>query len=217
MVEAAVLDSMAFLNRGDHFVARPLPLEAQWSPAFGVAAADFDGDGFEDVVLAQNFFGSQPETDRDDSGYGLFLRGDGQGGFRVWGPSESGLTLPGEQRAVAVADFDQDGRSDLVITQNREVTQVLHNVGAKKGLRVRVRGISNNPSSVGCQVRLVFEDSRMGPVREIRAGSGYLSQDSPAVVLGTPGVPTGLWIRWAGEAPRIVPVKTGATEVVIDP
>lgn len=217
IAEAVVLDSVVFLNRGDHLVARPLPPEAQWSPAFGVAAADFDGDGSEDVVLAQNFFGSQPETDRDDAGSGLFLRGDGAGGLSAWGPGESGLVLPGEQRAVAVADFDQDGRSDVVITQNRELTQLLRNTGAKPGLRVRIRGDSRNPTGIGCQVRLVFQGSRMGPVREIRAGSGYLSQDSPVLVMAMPEVPTGVWIRPIGKDPRIIPVKTGATEVVIDP
>lgn len=215
--EAVVLDSMVFLNRGDHFVARPLPPEAQWSPVMGVAAADFDGDGFEDVALAQNFFGSQPETDRDDAGYGLILRGNGLGGFSAWRPEESGLTLPGEQRAVAVADFDQDGRPDLAITQNRELTQVLRNVGAKRGLRVRINGGSTNPSGIGCQVRLVFRDSRMGPVREIRAGCGYLSQDSPVLVMATPQVPSGIWIRWPGRVPRIVPIDSGASEVGVDP
>ncbi len=208
---------MLLLNRGDHFVARPLPLEAQWSPAFGVAAADFDGDGFEDVVLTQNFSGSQPETDRDDAGLGLFLRGDGKGGLVPWGPRESGLSIPGEQRAVAVADFDQDGRSDLVLTQNRELTQILRNEGGRRGLRVRVRRESDNPSWIGSQVRLIFQGTRMGPVREIRAGSGYLSQDSPVIVMATPEVPTGVWIRQSGKAPRIQPIDPGATEVVIDP
>src|SRR5262245_36139922 len=51
------LDSTVFLNRSTSFEARPLPIEAQFSPAFGVCAGDFDGDGAEDIFLAQNFFG----------------------------------------------------------------------------------------------------------------------------------------------------------------
>jgi hypothetical protein len=39
------LDSTVFLNRGDHFEARPLPEEAQFAPAFAICATDFDGDG----------------------------------------------------------------------------------------------------------------------------------------------------------------------------
>jgi hypothetical protein len=80
-LEAATLDSLVLLNRGDHFAARPLPPEAQFAPAFGAAVADFDGDGHEDLFLAQNFFGVEPETSRYDAGRGLLLRGDGTGGF----------------------------------------------------------------------------------------------------------------------------------------
>src|SRR4029077_2565432 len=50
-LRARTLDSMVFLNRGDHFEAKPLPIEAQFAPAFGITVADFDGDGFEDIFL----------------------------------------------------------------------------------------------------------------------------------------------------------------------
>ncbi len=80
-VEARELRSMMFMNRGDHFEAVPLPLEAQLAPAFGVTVADFDGDGNDDIFLAQNFFSAQPETMRSDAGRGLLLLGDGKGGL----------------------------------------------------------------------------------------------------------------------------------------
>ncbi len=40
---------------------------------------DFDGDGRADVVLAQNFYGPEPETGRMAGGLGLLLRGTAQG------------------------------------------------------------------------------------------------------------------------------------------
>src|SRR5262249_2904823 len=79
--QANTLDSMVFLNRGDHLEGKPLPIEAQFAPAFGVAVGDLDGDGNQDLVLAQNFFDVEPETSRYDAGRGLWLRGDGHGGF----------------------------------------------------------------------------------------------------------------------------------------
>src|SRR5438046_8486520 len=70
------LETTLFLNRGDHFEARALPIEAQFAPAFGVAVADMDGDGYEDFFLSQNFFAVDGDTSRHDAGRGLWLRGD---------------------------------------------------------------------------------------------------------------------------------------------
>src|SRR5207248_1661556 len=70
---ATTLASMMFLNRGDHFEAVYLPTEAQWAPVFGIVVADFDGDGWDDVFLAQNFFAMRPEVPRLDAGRGLLL------------------------------------------------------------------------------------------------------------------------------------------------
>jgi hypothetical protein len=53
---------MVFLNRGPHFEARELPLEAQVAPVFAINVADVDGDGHEDVFLSQNFFATRPEV-----------------------------------------------------------------------------------------------------------------------------------------------------------
>src|SRR5258707_6280171 len=90
-VSANTLASMAFLNRGDRFEAVPLPPEAQFSPAFAIVVADFDGDGAEDLFLSQNFFATEPQTPRADAGRGLLLKGDGQGGLSVVPGQESGL------------------------------------------------------------------------------------------------------------------------------
>src|SRR5262249_26205378 len=152
-LRANELRSMIFFNRGDHFEAVALPVEAQWAPVFGITVADFDGDGLEDVLLAQNFFGTPSEGWRQDAGRGLLLKGDGTGGLKPVAGQESGIRVYGEQRGCAAGDYDRDGRVDLVVTQNGESTRLLHNLGAKPGLRVRLRGPATNPSGIGAVLR----------------------------------------------------------------
>jgi hypothetical protein len=77
-----------------------------------------------------------------------------------------------------------------------------------------VAGPAANPDGIGVQLRIRYAD-RMGPVREIHAGSGYWSQNGVVQVMGTAGPPTAVWARWPGGATGEVPVPSGAREVVI--
>ena len=211
-LEANTLDSMVFLNRGDHFEALPLPVEAQFAPAFGLVVADYDGDGREDLFLAQNFFGVEPETSRYDGGRGLWLRGNGQGGFTAIPGQVSGIQIYGEQRGCAMTDYDHDGRPDLVVAQNSGPTRLYHNIGARPGLRVRLAGPPANPNAVGAVIRLKFGE-RLGPAREIHAGGGYWSQDGFTQVFGIPEVAAGVWVRWPGGRETLTPIAPGVKEV----
>ncbi|MGI9518796.1 MAG: VCBS repeat-containing protein, partial [Pirellulaceae bacterium] len=81
-LEASHLASVVLLNDGQgRFEVRDLPRLAQISPGFGVVIEDFDGDGWRDVCIAQNFLHPQPETGQLDGGMGQMLRGPGNGQF----------------------------------------------------------------------------------------------------------------------------------------
>jgi enediyne biosynthesis protein E4 len=214
-LQASALESMMFLNRGDHFEARTLPIEAQFAPAWGVCVGDYDGDGKEDLFLSQNFFAVSPDHPRCDGGRGLWLRGDSQGNFTAIPGQRSGVQVYGEQRGAALCDYDQDGRVDLVVTQSGAPTRLYHNVGGKPGLRVRLKGPAGNPTGIGTQLRLMVGQGA-GPVREIHAGSGYWSDDSAIPVLAAPGPPTQLWMRWPGGKVTTVDLEKGAKEITVE-
>ena len=215
VLEAVWLESTVFFNRGDHFEAKQLPIEAQLSPAFGVNVADMDGDGDEDIFLSQNFFAVDGDTSRYDAGRGLWIAGDGKGGFRSVPGQESGVKTYGEQRGSAVCDYDGDGRVDLVVSQNGAETKLYRNTKARPGLRVRLVGPAGNPSGVGVVMRLMSVQ-KAGPVREVHSGSGYWSQDSAVQVLTAAQPPTQLWLRWPGGKVVTTDLPRVAREITVD-
>ncbi|MFQ5678763.1 MAG: FG-GAP repeat domain-containing protein [Gemmatimonadota bacterium] len=199
-------------NRGGRFEAQALPMQAQFAPATGVAVADFDGDGNEDLFLSQNFFPTRLDRPRYDAGLGILLRGDGAGGFQPLPATQSGVRVYGDARGAAVADFDADGRTDLAVAQNGGATRLFRNVAARPGLRVRLRGPPGNLQGIGAVLRVVYVDGE-GPAREIHAGSGYWSVDEAVPVLGLRSDPVEVRIRWPGGGESRVPVSSGAREI----
>jgi hypothetical protein len=213
-VTANTLATTVFLNRTNRFIRVPLPDEAQFAPVFGINVADMDGDGDDDIFLAQNFFGMRSEEPRLDAGRGLWLKNDGKGNFTAVPGQESGVIIYGEQRGSAVCDYDEDGRVDLVVAQNNGATKLFHNERAKPGLRVRIQGPPANPSGIGAVAWLSFRSGN-GPRREIHGGSGYWSQDSLIPVLGAPEPPAAINVRWPGGKVTSQPVPANATSVTV--
>ena len=214
-VSVKSLDHLVLFNRGDHFDAKPLPDEAQLAPAFFAGIADFDGDGFEDVFLSQNFYPTALGLPRYDSGRGILLTGNGKGGLKPLSGASSGIEVYGDQRGAAFADFDRDGRLDLAVSQNGAATRLFHNRSAKPGIRVRLQGPPANPDGVGAQIRIVYSGGRMGPAREVQAGSGYWSQNGAVQVFGLSSQPEAVWVRWPGGAEVRETVPPAAREVVV--
>ncbi|MBZ9631718.1 FG-GAP-like repeat-containing protein [Salegentibacter sp. LM13S] len=94
-------------NRDGKFVKHELPAAAQISSINQILVEDYDGDGYLDALIAGNLFWSEVETTRNDAGYGMFLKGDGNGNFQDITPAESGFFLPGDvkdMKTISVGD-----------------------------------------------------------------------------------------------------------------
>lgn len=211
--EASVLDSIVLLNRGDHLEGLPLPDIVQWAPVFGLAAGDIDADGNTDLVISQNFHGTAPGESRQDAGSLLWLKGDGSGILHPVGIRESGLALSGEGRGLAIADFDRDGRYDVVAAQNGGETLLFRNRSPKRGIRLHVNGSPANPRSIGTRVRVTYLDDTRGPSHLIGLGSGHWSQNSTTLILGCHKSPKAIEIQWTGGCMETIAVGPETTEI----
>ena len=113
--EVRTLATTYLENVGDgRLDPRPLPRSAQISAVAGAIPADFDGDGHLDLVVAGNLHAFDHSVPRLDAGAGLYLRGDGAGGFVAVQPAVSGLWLRGEVRALALLRLGPDGDPALI-------------------------------------------------------------------------------------------------------
>jgi hypothetical protein len=215
--EINTLHNMLFINTGDGFEPSPLPVYAQFSAAFAAEVTDFDNDGNEDLFLSQNLFDLPLNIPRIDAGRGLLLKGNGTGEFEAVPGQISGIKIYGEQRGAAVADFNEDGKTDLAVAQNKGATKLYLNQADQRGIRVRLAGSESNEDAIGSSVRLVYEDGSKGPLREVQLGSGYWSQRSAVQVLGISAgkVPVAIEVQWFNGTSQTVPIEKEQADIRI--
>lgn len=214
MVEANSFKTTLLLNRGGRFEAASLPQAVHTSPTFAIAVADFDLDGWPDLFLAQNFFAVRPNSSRMDAGLGLLMLNQGGAGFRTLDVRESGIRILGEQRGVAVGDFDKDGRPDLAVGQNGAETKLYRGIAAKPGQALRLKGGAGNPDAVGARVWLAGEDGKPRLYWEAQSGGGHLSQHSLTVILPATAAGAG-FVEWPGGGRTPLPAAAGSRELLL--
>ena len=107
---------------GGAFSSSPLPRLAQIAPIKASVVHDFDGDGNLDLLVAGNLYDSEPNTPRADAGNGLWLRGDGRGGFVPVSPRASGFLAP--HNASGLALFDTPAGKAVLVANTGDSLQV---------------------------------------------------------------------------------------------
>jgi hypothetical protein len=219
---ATTLQSSLLLNDNGQFRVQPLPRLAQNSPGFGAVMLDADADGALDAYVAQNFFGPQLETGRMDGGVSLLLLGDDDAQLSAVWPNQSGLIVPGDATSVSLTDINGDGWPDLIVATNQgPVHAFVRNVTAslgKRSLAVRLQGPEGNRTGIGAKVVLHMSNGSR-QVREIQAGSGYLSQSSPSAFFGCAEAqqPAHIEVQWPNGQITRTAIVSGQRKYVVGP
>ena len=106
-------ETSLLLNEGSKgFILKSLPVQAQFSPVYGIEVFDVDGDHLDDVLLGGNLFAVKPEVGRYDALRGLVLKNKGGGNFSAQTGMESGLKINGEIRHIGILS---SGRKKTII------------------------------------------------------------------------------------------------------
>lgn len=97
--EANSFQSSWLQNKGKNgWQLRPLSIEAQFSPVFGILCNDYNNDGYDDLLLSGNFYAAEVINGPYDAGQGVFLAGNGKGDFKA---VENGFRINGDGKGLA--------------------------------------------------------------------------------------------------------------------
>jgi enediyne biosynthesis protein E4 len=152
--------------------------------SFGCGFFDYDNDGWLDLFVANGHISAEIAKVSPQMTYrqlDSLFHNDRNGKFtdvtRVSGP---GLAKAYVGRGVAFADFDNDGRIDVVVANNGDAPLLLHNDGPMGGepknhfISFKLVGTRSNRDAMGA--RITVRAGTFSQMREIEAGGSFMSQ-----------------------------------------
>jgi enediyne biosynthesis protein E4 len=185
---------------------------------WGAALADFDNDGFKDLLTANSHANDRVE-EFESSAYrqpnAVFRNVRGR--FEdVSATAGDDFTVPRANRGIGIADFDRDGKLDVVISELGEAPRLLRNVTSESNawLSLRLAGKTSNRNGVGARVRVGSQWNQM------TSSVGYASSsvDDVHFGLGAPGNPQSVEVLWPSGTKQVVPdVATRKVVAVTEP
>ena len=184
--------------------------EGGWG--WGACLADFDNDGHEDLFHTNGWFGLRVEdADGEEREITTFLadpsrlfmaNGDGTFTERA---AALGVHHTGQGRGVVCADYDGDGRVDILIANHGAAPTVYRNVfeTSNRWLAIDLAGRHANLQGIGARVTVTTASGTQ--VQEVRLGGAYLSQAPPTLHfgLGRDRIAQSIEVRWPGPGGQV--------------
>jgi hypothetical protein len=186
-----------------------------WSSKFG----DLDQDGLLDLysvngMIEETLFAHLPNHELVEKNQAF----RNEGGLRYRLMPGWRLDSQYSGRGMVMADLDADGDLDIAVNNLRAPAQLFENhlCSGGQSLQVDLRWDgSANTHALGARVTLVADSGRY--LRDVRAGSGYLSGDPSRLHFGIPtgSALTQLEIHWPDGATSTIPAPPPNTLLTV--
>jgi hypothetical protein len=153
---------------------------------WGTGFADFDSDGFLDLIVINGHVYPEVDTHDTDSEYAqrvLLFRNTGEGTFVEVG-LEAGLEAKHVGRGAAFADIDDDGDIDVVVTAMNAAPVLLRNDTDSQGAWLGLRLVGRRSVRDALGARVIVVTNRGSLLRELKSGASYLSQSELRLHVG---------------------------------
>jgi hypothetical protein len=170
--------------------AIPAGMETFWP--WGIGTGDYNNDGHEDVFITSGMgfpYFYWPNALMMNNGDGTFsdrastLGVEPPNGGIYQDQTIGGHSATRSSRSAAVADFDGDGRLEIVTNNFNDRPYLLANRFPKRNyVALKLTGTKSNRDAIGAVVRLWVGKTVM--VRQVNPAGGYLSQSSRVVHFG---------------------------------
>jgi hypothetical protein len=160
--------------------------------------ADFDNDGYIDLVIANGHLDDNIQEANPAITYAQpnqLFRNNGDGTFE---DVSKVLLLKKVSRGVAIGDYDNDGDIDLLVTNVRQTPDLLRNdsVNQNHWLIFETVGARSNRDGIGARIKVVTKG--LSQIRFVKSGGSYPSHSDMRLHFGLGQAAIADWveIRW---------------------